>query len=271
MRIKGPLKWLIITCVLVLLLSVLVILSSCLIEDTQDGGNDELSSETRVLFIGNSYTFFNNLPQIFSNLAEDAGHQISVEMLAQGGWTLQKHAQSKDTLDKIQGGGWDYVVLQEQSVLPSIPEDRQLLMYPAIRQLTKEIEGSGAQGVLFMTWGRRPGGGGSQADDFNQVQAELEYGYLEIADELELMVAPVGIAWRNALEQNPQLDLWAADGSHPSLAGSYLSACVFYALIFGESPVGLIVPAGLDEETGQFLQSVGAETVFEDLERWNIE
>ena len=93
---------------------------------------------------------------------------------------------------------------------------------------------------------------------------------MEIADDLKAMVAPVGMAWQNVIAQKPQLELWQSDGIHPTREGTYLSACVFYAAIFKQSPAGLTYRAELAEETASLLQSVAAKTVLENPKRWNI-
>ena len=227
--------------------------------------------DTRVLFVGNSYTHANNLPQVFSELASSGGYNASAALLARGGWTLLNHLTGDVTRETIQPGAWDYVVLQEQSVIPSIPTLRSWLMYPVARRQAAQIEKAGAQTVLFMTWGHHDNSSPSGQADYLGMQAQIETGYLTIADELGLPVAPVGIAWQEALSRDPQFDPWRADGSHPNHQGTYLAACVFYAVIFQKSPEGLAFLAGLDDETAHFLQTVAAQTVFEDPERWHIE
>ena len=199
---------------------------------------------------------------MFKKLAKSGGHNVGTGLLAEGGWTLEQHAQATNTLEKIQQGTWDYVVLQEQSIIPSNNVVRVQSMYPAVRTLNKEIENIGATTIMFMTWGRRDGLSQLAYANFSQMQTGLAKGYLNIAIELNILVSPVGFAWQNALRKDAQLDLWQADGSHPSKTGTYLAACVFYAVIFGESPEGLSYTAGLDEEVGLLLQSVAAETVF---------
>jgi hypothetical protein len=241
-----------------------------LYQEAQIIQDDDLLKEYQILFVGNSYIFSNDFPQIFANLAQSGGYDVSVAMLAEGGWTLSKHSQSIGSIERIQQESWDYVILQEQSIIPSNPKDREQNMYPAIRLLHKEIENMGADVILFMTWGRRDSLPQSAYNDFDEMQTGLETGYMNIADELNVMVSPVGIAWKNALEKNPQLVLWQKDGSHPNMNGSYLAACVFYAVIFQESPEGLAYMAGLQVDLGHFVQSVAAETVLDDLERWNI-
>lgn len=216
----------------------------------------------QVLFIGNSYTNSNDLPSIFTKLARSGGYDVETEMLVQGGWTLKQHAEAIETVEKIREETWDYVVLQEQSIIPSNPSVRKQSMYPAVRILNTEIEDIGASTILFITWGRRDGLSQLGYSNFYEMQSGLARGYLNIAIELDILVSPVGLAWQNALVRDPQLDLWQEDGSHPSVIGSYLAACVFYAVIIGESPEGLSYMAGLPVDTGRLLQSVAAESVF---------
>ena len=228
------------------------------------------NATTRILFIGNSLTFFNDMPEIVAELAQSAGHEVEVDMSAQGGWTLSDHAASETTLHKIEQQNWDYVILQEQSVIPSIENERNQRMYPAVRLLHDKVRESGATLILFVTWGYRDGLPDAGFKDFDDMQAQLYSGYMDIANELDVMMAPVGIAWQNGIAQNPQLSLWHIDGVHPSSEGSYLCACVFYAIIFQQSPEGLMYKAELSEEMAQFLQAIAAETVLGNPGRFNI-
>ncbi|MBU7018727.1 MAG: hypothetical protein HXS44_14550 [Theionarchaea archaeon] len=217
----------------------------------------------RVLFVGNSLTFFNDMPELFAELARSGGYDVEVDMSAQGGWTLSDHASSSLTLDKIDEN-WDFVILQEQSVIPCILEERNEYMYPAVRNLYEKVHEKGGTVILFMTWGRRDGLPDAGYENFDDMQQQLYTGYMDIADELGVMVAPVGIAWQNSIKKDPHLNLWGVDGIHPSVEGSYLSACVFYATIFGQSPEGLD-NSGLSEEMAKFLQAIAAETVLQSV------
>ena len=225
---------------------------------------------TRVLFVGNSLTFFHELPQVFAGLARAGGHSVEVDMAAKGGQTLSGHAKSSGTLEKLTGQRWDFVVLQEQSRIPAIAAQRNGQMVPAARLLDEMAAESGAEPVLFMTWAGRDGLPGTSLKDYAATQLAIEAGYLAVAGEIGAMVAPVGVAWQRALEEHPELELWQRDGSHPSPEGTYLAACVFYATLLGESPEGAGELAGLPEETARFLQAVAAETVFGDPGRWNL-
>ena len=224
----------------------------------------------RVLFIGNSLTFYNDLPGMFARLAQSGGHVAQVDESSAGGGTWAGHTKSAITLSKIKQRKWDLVVLQEQSDYPAVAAQRREIVYPAARLLSGRVRESGATPVLFMTWGRREGLPEAGLKTYAEMQAQVEAGYMEIADDLKVMVVPVGIAWQNAIAQKPQLELWQSDGIHPTREGTYLSACVFYAAIFRQSPAGLTYRAELPEETASLLQAAAAKTVLENPKRWNI-
>lgn len=224
----------------------------------------------RILFIGNSYTFVNDLPSTFTQLASSGGHRVETGMAAEGGWTLSMHTTSSATLDKLSSSRWDEVVLQEQSEIPAVEAARSAQMYPAARQLAGKIRAAGATPVFFLTWAHRDGLPQNGLPGYDDMQAQINAGYLAIAQELGAPVAPAGVAWSAALRQVPGLELWQADGSHPSMQGTYLAACVFYAVIFRESPEGLSYQAGLPAETAQSLQKVAANTVLNDPPRWHL-
>eukprot|EP00899_Mesostigma_viride_P028478 jgi/Mesvir1/8815/Mv02716-RA.1 len=123
---------------------------------------------------------------------------------------------------------WDHVILQEQSVLPTLPmRQKQALFFPAVKNLAQQVRAVGAEPVLFMTWAWEHGVPEVGNSNFRTMAASLAGG---------LRVAPVGIAWKRALERNASLALWRDDGLHPSPLGSAIAAAVFYALLFGESP-----------------------------------
>lgn len=192
----------------------------------------EIDQTLMVLFVGNSYTFYNNLPETFEKLMIAGGHEIMVEQSTFGGWSLKNHALSPETTEKIANTNWDYVILQEKSVVTN-PE---ISMYPAVRELNAQIEDIGAETILFMTWGHRDGLESAGYPDYDSMQSQIKENYQTIADELSLIIAPVGLAWQNALTENPDLQLWDADGSHPSKEGTYLAAHVFYAVLKHKNP-----------------------------------
>jgi hypothetical protein len=242
-----------------------MVLSRPVCESSPKGG-----TTLHVLFIGNSYTFVNDLPTIFSELACSGGYRTQTGMAAPGAWTLAQHANSADTLGKLNQQPWDFVVLQEQSQVPANAVDRSQTMYPAVRQLVMRIRLTSGTPLLFMTWGHRDGWPEAGLPDYSAMQAQLSTGYLGIAHELNVAVAPVGAAWLQVRTQVPDLSLWQDDGSHPTAAGTYLAACVFYAAVFRQSPAGLPFHAGLPQETAARLQSIAADTVLRNPAEWGL-
>ena len=224
----------------------------------------------RILFIGNSFTFENDLPGMFTMLANSGGHTVVTGMAAQGGWTLADHVNSSATMNQISGSKWDYVVLQEQSEIPAFEQSREVSMYPAARTLVRQIAAVGARPIFFMTWAHQDGLPEYNLQDYKTMQFQIDIGYMGIAQELSARVAPVGYAWLLAEGQNPQLNPWQADGSHPSVQGTYLAACVFYAVIFRQSPDGLSYQAGLTKETATFIQEISGSTVLDNPAQWHL-
>jgi len=234
------------------------VLSSC---TSRFDCNIQDTSCTRVLFIGNSYTFVNDLPNTFAKLAKAGKHKVEVGISAQGGWTLADHVKSTDTLNALNSKKWTYVVLQEQSEIPAVQQSRTYSMYPAARTLVKQIRDIGATPLFFLTWAHRDGSPEYGIGNYETMQVQLNYGYYGIAQELNVPVAAVGAAWLATVKGHPELNLWQEDGSHPSEEGTYLAACVFYAVIFQQSPVGLTFRADLSKEVATTLQMIASKTV----------
>ena len=223
-----------------------------------------------ILFIGNSYTYVNDLPDMFTQLAKAGGHRVETGVAAQPGWPLSAHAGSAETLKRLKSSKWDIVVLQEQSQVPAFERARTETMYPAGRLLVRQIEEGGATPIFFLTWARRDGLPENGLSGYETVQSRITDGYLRIAQELGVPVAPVGDAWRTARGKDPDVELWQDDGSHPTEQGTYLAACVFYATIFRQSPEGLSYLARVPKETALVLQTTVADVVLNDPKRWNL-
>lgn len=233
------------------------LLSSC---SSTPNCNEQDVSCTRVLFIGNSYTYVNDLPSTFAKLAKSGKHKVEVGMSAQGGWTLADHIQSVDTINLLNSKKWTYVVLQEQSQIPTIQQSRTYSMYPAARMLVQQIRANGVTPLFFLTWAHRDGWA-ENGMNYTGMQNQLNIGYYGIAQELNVSVVPVGGAWYTAVQQHTELHLWQEDGSHPSEEGTYLAACVFYAVIFQESPVGLKYHGNLSKETAEVIQTIASTAI----------
>jgi hypothetical protein len=224
----------------------------------------------RVLFIGNSYTYVNDLPNAFAQLASAGGHLVETGMQAQGGWSLADHEKDPASINAINTASWNFVVLQEQSEAPAVPQWRTSQMDPAARALVQQIKQKGSVPLFFMTWAHRDGLPSAGLQDFASMQFQIEDGYLQIANALDVAVAPVGYAWWQLRIKNPDIDLWQSDGSHPNEKGTYLAACVFYAAIFRESPEGLGFPFPMSDADAKVIQSVAAQVVLTQPAQWHL-
>ena len=228
----------------------------------------ELKADTtKVLFIGNSYTYVNDLPLMFKNLSSSLGKNVYTDMSAPGGYSFGQHLSNTETLNKISRGGWNYVVLQEQSQMPVIEYYRYSSTYPSARKLDSIIKSYNCNTMFFMTWGRRYGGiqcintyCSPDFVNFSHMQDSLSSSYNMIANELNDAVCPVGNGFRLSVQTDSSVVLWDADYSHPSLEGSYLAACLFYRKVFNSSPVGSLYTAGLPASTALYLQTIASNT-----------
>jgi hypothetical protein len=195
----------------------------------------------RVLFIGNSYTFYNGgVDAVFQAMAKSRGKNVEAVAVTSGGKTLEWHWENGDARSAIERGGWDYVVLQEFSTRPI---DDPELMFTYARRFDQEIKRVGAKTVFYLTWAR-----------FNQPENQivLNRAYDKIARELNATVARVGPAWERVLEDTPRIKLHMEDRSHPTPAGTYLAAAVFYATILNDSAEGL--PSTITTASGKRIQ-----------------
>jgi hypothetical protein len=234
------------------------------------------ASTTRVLFIGNSYTYVNNLPQQLYNLALTTGDTIIFDSSAPGGYTFQLHTTNATTLQKINAQPWDFAVLQEQSQIPSFPPSQVASdCLPYAQQLVSLIRqnDSCTTPLFYMTWGRKYGDASNCANypplcTYAGMSQRLRESYLQMCDENLAMSSPVGVAFYNSRMSDSTINLYQSDNSHPSVAGSYLAACTFYASIFHNSPIGLSYLGGLTQTTATFLQTIASHTVLDSLSAW---
>jgi hypothetical protein len=189
------------------------------------------SNELRVLFIGNSLTYTNNLPELVAALAAAAGQKpLNFQALVGGGFALEDHWNSDKARKLITAGGWQYVVLQQGP--SALPESRKLLL-DYTRRFAQEIRRSGARPALYMVWPSR-----ARAQDFGGVSESYQLA----AQEVDGLLFPAGEAWQSAWRRDPKLELYSPDGLHPTLAGTYLAALVIYQQLYKPSSFDFTQP-----------------------------
>ncbi len=227
----------------------------------------------RILFVGNSFTYYNNsLHSHLRNLLMAGGmynaDKMRVSAMTISGSRLVEHAGGIAAL--VKPDTWDLVVLHGHSKEP-LEESTAEPFIKAVRIFSKYIRNRGAEPVFFMTWAYR---------GRPEMTHPLAEGYTKIANQVDALVVPVGLAFAQAQRDHPEIELYTRDLlkyerthqdtptpvyrdeiKHPSLAGTYLAACVFYAALFQQSPLGLAYQAGLDRTQAIHLQAVAQDTV----------
>ena len=227
-------------------------------EDDDPTQTENSETPRKVLFIGNSFTYYNNslhyhvetLRRNTMSVKDFAPYNFRAATIAGGFWYEQ--LANVDTL--TEGKAWDAAILQGHS-REAIDDDKKLIFKDSLRESRDLLVDRGVKPFLFMTWAYRHA---------PEMIEQLEPAYQSLADELDMTLVPVGTAFKKALAARPSLQLHAKDGIHPSRAGTYLSACVFYAALYGESPVGLRYDMGLGQEAARFLQQVAKSVVMPD-------
>ena len=185
--------------------------------------NDTLS----VLFVGNSYTYFSNMPQIVSLISDRTAVKLITSKSTAGGATLSNHWNGEKglkTKERITNGNYDIVVLQEHS-MGTIEGKDDFLKYS--KKLSDLIKDSGAKPYFYVTWAR---------EKVPQYQETITGAYQQAARKNGCGLVLVGEAWKQARALRPGIELFTADGSHPSDLGAFLTACVFAKTLSGTLP-----------------------------------
>ncbi len=222
-----------------------------------------------ILFIGNSYTYFSDLPSLFANLCRANGHDVRVDSVTAGGRELHEcltefysNLNTDDPLGKriselLEEEEYDVLFLQEQSCLPY--HNPELFFVGAVGLST--IIGAWRT-ILYATWGRMDGS--EDLDYFGWTRLSMTKGlydaYCHAAELVHGEVSPVGLCFAKAVETTPEIDLYDPDKSHPSYAGSCVAALSHYKTVFGEMP-GDLSALGLDPDVAAKLAAIVDEVV----------
>lgn len=256
------------------------------------------AADVKLLFVGNSYTFGNNLNEIVKQLMErgiPVYKDVYTQRYTPGGYRFEQH--NKDASDPnstsqlrqllVTGQDplyqWDFVIFQEQSQIPGFPQSSPYWQASlnGIKGLHQLAQKKGAKSVLLMTWGRRKGDSQNTQmyPNYKTMQSRLRAGYKQYAAQAgtaqaPVYIAPVGVAWERVYDdiasqqKDPTVDgtrfsnMYTGDGSHPSGPGSFLAACVIYATLTGRDPSTIAwAPGNLATADRTYYQNVAFSTV----------
>lgn len=197
----------------------------------------------KILFIGNSHTYYNEMPRIVRDLFASTGRRTDVVMETEGGKGVIYHCERKDALFNIRHGGYDVVVLQDKATAFNAEEFAQGMDTIAEKGLSQ----TSARRVLYMPWANQ-----SKPEE----QAPMTAAYVAAAAKHNCALAPVGEIWHPLLLAHPDLELYRPDGNHATPLGSYLAACTIFYTITGRTRAlqpadddALITRLGLDPAT----------------------
>ncbi len=227
-----------------------------------------------VLFLGNSYTGVNNLPQLIHDVALSAGDTLVYDSNTPGGYTLLNHSLDAISKNKIMNGGWDYVVIQGQSQEPITNLNQFNAGASALYELIKQYNPC-AVTMPYMTWGRKNGDASNcpyfpVMCTYEGMDTTLRDRYLELTESLNGEVSPVSVVWNYLRKNYPNIELYQSDESHPSAAGSYAAACCFYAGVFKKDPALITYDFGLNASDASIIRNAAKTQVFDSLPAWNF-
>ena len=208
----------------------------------------------KVLFIGNSYTYYNEMPKIVEALAAGNGKELITHQVTKGGWYLHKYLDEKNEfhdklMELIAENKYEVCFLQEQSMCPYLDYER---FTDGAKRLMNLMENVAGEFVLYQTWARKEGS--PSLEKHNLTAQEFGEGivaaYEKFGAEMGLRVSPVGRMFAKFRSVDPETELYNEDKSHPAYAGSCLAALQHYKTLFGELPENtsmLELPEGVAE------------------------
>jgi hypothetical protein len=222
----------------------------CLGADAPSGPEPITRDGRRVLFVGNSLTYYNDLPLIVEALADSVpnlapAQRIAPAMAAFPDFALYDHWAEGTAVRAIEQNTWDVVVLQQGS---SALDESRVLLRDWTRQFDAKIKVKGGRTAMYAVWPNA-----SRQFDFDRVNES----YTLAAADVNGVLFPVGEAWRAAWRRDANLALYAPDGLHPTVRGSYIGALVITSMLLDRSPVGM--PARLALRTGAVITIPQAE------------
>ena len=196
----------------------------------------------QLLFVGNSFTYYNDLPAMFSRLANAAGFGVQTASVTKGGWSLVRYADPDDIMypplhEAFSSQPWDGIVLQDQSFNPAGNPQGYL---SAVRTLCEQLP-CRERHIIYQTWAYEDGSEKLQSTNltYPQMHEALRAACRQAARQQDALLVPVGDAFRLCRDTHPEIGLYAPDHYHPSPAGTYLAACVFFGALSGRSPLEL--------------------------------
>lgn len=239
-----------------------------------DNGNHKKYS---ALFIGNSYTYYNDMPKLVNSIANSVQDTLITSQSTIGGYFLDQHFTNVDTRALLSSKVYDFVVLQEQSVRPALDSATtayKFFQYSQKLDSVAKVFSPNSQTIYYMTWGRKYGDATNCPTNpnvctYEKMDSMLRVRYRMAQAETGSLISPIG-AVRNYLIKNfPEIELYDPDNSHPSAAGSFVSAMTFYTTIFQKDPTATSYDFTIGNANATTIRNAVKAVVFDSLSYWN--
>lgn len=230
----------------------------------------------QLLWIGNSFSFTNDIPGIVKDIAASQQVKLSVTRFLKPGERFSGHLKNKELVNALKRGGWDYVILQGFSSTPAYSTESVIHdIYPYAHTLDSlaKVHSPNVHIIYYMTWGHKYGNVRQTDypldDTYELMQERIKTTYLEMTHANNGWCAPVGMAWWRTRTEHPEYQLYVANCFHPSLLGSYLSANVIFTTIY-QRRYQTNVTRDIPIDQAENLQQIAQETVLGNLKLWNV-
>lgn len=238
---------------------------------------------TRVLFIGNSFTYVYDVPSLVKGFADAAGFPLVFTMHAPGGISVgdvdqgtEAHMRNPEVFDLIRSGGWDFVSLQDNQgrfvrgggIFPDTAVSKVIEGHFKIRD-SMRFYNPCARMLWFAGWAFKDGYPGISPTAQGLID-NIYYNYQYLKDTAGEIIAPIGKAWERSIDTLPAVDLWGPDGAHQSLAGSYVTAAVIFTSIFRVNIENINFTGGLDSATARTIRRLAYHTVVDSIAATNL-
>lgn len=230
----------------------------------------------KILFVGNSITYYNDMPQTFRDIANDKGDSVLLTVYAPGGTGFQHHSIDPQVYNHLRTGGWDVIILQpgsNESVGVPPTQARETTLAQARILIDSALHYSPCSRIMFYeisygVWGT----GTDQVAQYNTTMNEIRNTNNYLSDSTSKSFVPAGEVLRHVWNQNPAQLLWGSAGDiHPNARGSYLISCTFYSAIFNKPSYGSPIIPGMVAGEAAYYQQTADSIVLNHTSSWRID
>lgn len=244
---------------------IITIISSC------STGIFSSKTDYSVLFIGNSFTGYNNMPGMFSFLSDKAGYSTYVDYFLKYGFSMKEILADTQLYEMLEERVWDKIVIQTDYDMAYSYKRNTLIQSLLAFRDSAGIYCDSCEIFLVSVWAPKDGYVIENSDtlSYDEFQNMLIEGVSYAADALEMPIIPSGSVWQALCSEiiNYKYD---SDGYHPGIAGSYIFACAGFCSIYRNKAAGVHYYGSVEEDEGVLIQAYSDSIILKSMEKWNL-